>query len=135
VRSLADAERRGTAIAVGAPSVPIGAYTRAVLARLGARAILANVRSQEPDVAGIVAKLTQGAVDAGFVYVTDVRAAGGRLRAIPLPARVQPRAVYAAAVVRGTHHPREAHTFLRGLTSAAGRRALRAAGFEPPPPR
>src|SRR5437764_686034 len=64
VRSLADAERPGRAIAVGAPSVPIGAYTRTVLARLGARAILANVRSQEPDVAGIVAKLSQGAVDA-----------------------------------------------------------------------
>ena len=37
-------------------------------------AILANVRSNEPDVAGVVGKVAQGAVDAGFVYVTDVRA-------------------------------------------------------------
>ena len=37
-------------------------------------AILANVRSNEPDVGGVVGKVTQGAVDAGFVYVTDVEA-------------------------------------------------------------
>ena len=36
-------------------------------------AILANVRSEEPDVAGITGKLTQGAVDAGFLYASDVR--------------------------------------------------------------
>ena len=56
------------------------APTRATCsARLGsdqAAAIRANVRSNEPDVAGIVGKVAQGAVDAGFVYVTDVRGAG-----------------------------------------------------------
>jgi molybdate transport system substrate-binding protein len=136
VRTLSGAERPGTAIAVGAPSVPVGAYTATVLARLGprpARAILANVRSREPDVAGIVAKLTQGAVDAGFVYATDVRAAGGRLRAIELPAQAQPRVVYAAAVVRGARHTAAARAFVRGLTAGVGRRALLAAGFDPPP--
>ena len=51
------------------------------------KAILANVRSNEPDVKGIVGKLTQGAADAGFVYVTDVNAAGGELKAIKLPNR------------------------------------------------
>ena len=135
LQSLAGAERPGTKIAVGSPTVPIGAYTATVLARLGpaaAAAIRANVRSREPDVAGIVAKLTQGAVDAGFVYVTDVRAAGGRLLAIRLPARAQPRVVYAAAVVRGSDHASEARAFIAGLTSGAGRRALLAAGFEPP---
>ena len=54
-----------------------------MLARLPAaqeKAILANVRSSEPDVKGIVGKLTQGAADAGFVYVTDVNATDGDLR-------------------------------------------------------
>ena len=36
------------------------------------------MRSNEPDVKGIVGKLTQGAADAGFVYVTDVNAAERR---------------------------------------------------------
>ena len=35
--------------------------------------------------AGVVGKLSQGAVDAGFVYITDVKAAGGKLTAIELP--------------------------------------------------
>ena len=69
-------------LAIGSESVPIGSYTREVLSRLpgdeGER-ILANVRSNEPDVKGIVGKLTQGAADAGFVYVTDVNAAGDSL--------------------------------------------------------
>ena len=44
------------------------------------------MRSNEPDVKGIVGKLTQGAVDAGFVYVTDVNATNGQLQAMELPA-------------------------------------------------
>ena len=43
------------------------------------------MRSNEPDVKGIVGKLTQGAADAGFVYVTDVNATNGKLKAITLP--------------------------------------------------
>jgi molybdate transport system substrate-binding protein len=134
VRSLADATEPGVSVAVGAPGVPVGDYARAGLRRLGgpvARALEANVRSQEPDVAGIVAKLARGAADAGFVYATDVRAARGRLREVALPPRARATAVYAAAVVRGARHPARAREFVRGLRAAQGRRALRAAGFEP----
>jgi molybdate transport system substrate-binding protein len=136
VRSLADLVRPGTTIAIGSESVPIGAYARELIGRLGharASAILANVRSSEPDVKGIVGKLAQGAVDAGFVYVTDVRAASGRLSAIALPPRLQPQVVYAAAVVRGARHPQAARRFVAGLLHGAGAEELRAAGFEPPP--
>jgi molybdate transport system substrate-binding protein len=136
VRSLADLERPGVTIAAGSGSVPVGSYTRQVLRRLPrARAdrILANIRSNEPDVAGVVGKLTQGAVDAGFVYVTDVRATGGKLRAIELPVSLQPHVAYAAAVVRGTKHHDDAAKFVSGLQTGDGRTALAKAGFEPPP--
>ena len=136
VRSLEDLRTPGMRLAVGAESVPVGAYTRAVLSRLPegvSSAILANVRTEEPDVAGIVGKLTQGAVDAGFVYVSDVRASGGRLRAIELPASLQPEVAYGVAVVRGTDRREQARAFVDGLLEGAGRRALDAAGFEPPP--
>jgi molybdate transport system substrate-binding protein len=137
VRSLADLARPGTTVVTGSSSVPVGSYTTQLLDRLPAaqrRRILANVRSREPDVAGIVGKLSQGAADAGFVYATDVRAAGGRLRAIELPARLLPRVAYAAAVVRRTGHRVDAQRFVRGLLAGAGQAALRAAGFTPPPP-
>jgi molybdate transport system substrate-binding protein len=135
VKSIADLAKSGITIAAGAATVPIGSYTRDVLRRLGgaeAQAIERNIRSNEPDVAGIVAKVAQGAVDAGFVYVTDVRAAKGRLIGIPLPARLQPRVTYGAAVVTGAPHPAEARAFVAGLRSGAGGRALRDAGFGAP---
>lgn len=134
INSLADLAKPGVTIAVGSPSVPIGAYTRTVLARLGAterQAILANVRSNEPDVTGIVGKLTQRAVDAGFVYVTDARAA--HLRAIELSASLQPSVAYAIAIVRGTTHSAQANEFIQGLLNGQGATALREAGFAPPP--
>ena len=135
VRSLADAGRAGMKVAIGAKGVPVGDYTRDVLGRLGPEgaAILRNVRSEEPDVKGIVAKLTQSAADAGFVYITDVNATKGALRAIELPASAQPRVVYAVAAVKGTRHPDEAKAFIDGLLSGRGEQALRSAGFEPPP--
>jgi len=76
-----------------------------IASRLGA---VKDRRRIEPDVSGVVGKVSQGAVDAGFVYVTDVRAAGGRLHPIELPARLQPKVVYAAAVVKDTAHRPEA---------------------------
>jgi len=135
VRSLADAAKRGVTIAIGSASVPIGAYTRQVLANLGPQgaAILKNVRSEEPDVKGVVGKLTEGAVDAGFVYITDVNATEGQLHAIDLPRDASPTVAYGIAVVRGAKHPQAAQKFVDGVLSATGQRRLRAAGFEPPP--
>ena len=133
----ADSDVRGlddlgpdVALAIGAEGVPIGDYTRTVLGRLPAArraAILRGVRTEEPDVAGIVGKLTQGAVDAGFVYATDVQ---DGLVAVTLPDALQPEVVYKAAVVRGASQAEAARDFVRGLPGAA---ALRDAGFLPPP--
>jgi molybdate transport system substrate-binding protein len=137
VASLADLARPGVKVAMGAASVPVGSYTRKVLSGLpGAesKAILGNVRSNEPDVAGVVGKVTQSAVDAGFVYITDVDATDGRLKAIELPSSLQPQVAYGVAVVKGAKHPKQAQEFIDGLLSGAGQKALHAAGFEPPPP-
>jgi molybdate transport system substrate-binding protein len=136
IRSVGDLARQGVSVAIGSASVPIGSYTREVLSRLPGSektAIMANVATQEPDVAGIVGKLTQGAVDAGFTYVTDVDATQGQLKAIPLPARLQPSVTYAATVVNGTNHRGQAQAFIHGLLRGAGAKALREAGFGPPP--
>lgn len=138
IASLGDLARDDVTLAVGSPAAPVGGYTRAVLDELPReqrRAILANVRSEEPDVAGVTGKLVQGAVDAGFLYASDVRAADGKLKAIELPADLRPRVTYAAAVVKGTRHPDEARAFVAGLRDGAGARALTDAGFQPPPGR
>jgi molybdate transport system substrate-binding protein len=136
ITRIEELERPGIAIAMGSPSVPVGAYTAKVLAGLSAAAraaIMRNVRSREPDVAGVIGKLTQGAVDAGFVYVTDVKATKGKAQAVELPAALRPDVVYEAAVVKGTKHADRARAFVRGLLSGKGAAALRSAGFAPPP--
>jgi molybdate transport system substrate-binding protein len=136
VRSLAGLAGPGVDVAIGSRSVPVGAYTRDLLRRLPReeeRAILSNVRSNEPDVKGVVGKLTQGAVDAGFVYRSDVVATAGRLRDVRLPVRLEPRVVYAAGVVRGARQPDPARRYIRGLVEGRCARALRRAGFAPAP--
>jgi molybdate transport system substrate-binding protein len=138
VSALEDLERPGVDVIVGAESVPVGDYTRKVLGRLGARrarAILANARSNEPDVKGVVGKLTQGVGDAGFVYASDVKAAGGRLEAIELPAELEPTATYAAGVVSASEQRDAAEAFVDDLLAGGCHEALLAAGFgEPPAP-
>lgn len=136
VSSIADLAEPGTSIVIGDPSVPVGSYTREVLARLPAaerRAILANVRSEETEVSSVVAKLAAGAADAGFVYVTDVEAAGGELESVSIPAGLQPEVAYAAAVVSDSDEPQLAQRYLDGMLEGAGERELRRAGFLPPP--
>jgi molybdate transport system substrate-binding protein len=136
INSLDDLTEPGTTIAMGAPTVPVGSYTREVLGKLPPdqrTAVFANVRSEEPDVSSIAGKLTQGAVDAGFVYVTDVAASDDELKAIQLPADLQPDVEYGAAVVTGAKNPQGARQFIDGLLAGDGAAALREAGFKPPP--
>ena len=134
IDSVDDLARPGVKVAIGSESVPVGKYARTVVGRLGGRGrpILANVRAQEPDVKGVVGKVSQRAVDAGFVYVTDVTAADGRVRAVELPDDLQPVVNYGAAVVRGARPPDAARRYVEGLTRGDGARILREAGFEAP---
>lgn len=136
ITALSQLAEPGVTLAVGAPTVPVGAYTREVLGRIAiGDAILERVRSAEPDVTGIVGKLTQGAVDAGFVYASDVEAAGGALRAVELPPVVEPDVAYAAAVVEGAAEPEPARAFVDDLRAGACADALARAGFGPAPRR
>ena len=124
-------------LVIGAEGVPVGDYTRAVLSKLPSKAgqqILSKVRSEEPDVKSIVAKLVTGAADAGFVYASDVDATGGELGAEELPAELQPEVDYGIAVVSGSDNPEAAQEFIDGLLDGAGRDALLDVGFHTPEP-
>jgi len=138
ISGLPDLGLGGVQLAIGAEGVPAGDYAREVVGRLPParrRAVLANVRSEEPDVGGVVGKLTQGAADAGFLYVTDVKAAEGQVKAIELPRDLQPSVEYGVAVVKGAEEAPAAREFVEGLLDGVGREAMRDAGFEPPPGR
>jgi molybdate transport system substrate-binding protein len=132
IKSINDLAKPGTKLVIGSETVPVGSYTRQVLGRLPSgeqQQIMDNVRSNEPDVKGVVGKLTQGAADAGFVYRTDL--ADG-LKAVTLPHDLQPVVEYGAGVVKGAKNADMAQQYLDGLTSGPCADALRSAGFGSP---
>jgi molybdate transport system substrate-binding protein len=132
IHGLGQLAHEDVKVAIGSESVPIGSYTREVLDRLpGAtgEAILRRVHSNEPDANGIIGKLIQKAADAGFVYVSDVNATDGALRAIELPQGVRPAVTYAAGVVEGAKRRDEAKAFIDDMIGGRCADALARAGF------
>jgi molybdate transport system substrate-binding protein len=73
-----------------------------------------------------------GAADASLTYNTDVSAAGGKLKGIELPAKLQPTVAYGGGVVDGAPHPSAAQKYIAAVTSGACQQALRGAGFGAP---
>jgi molybdate transport system substrate-binding protein len=137
LRSVASL-RRGAQrrLAIGAEDVPIGAYTRKLLDRMGLASILKrHVVSNEPNVSGITSKVALGSADAGFAYASDARAAGDRVRAIDLPASAQPPIQYLMCAVRRPGvNTRAAQAFIDKVTGEAGQRTLSRWGFGLPAP-
>jgi molybdate transport system substrate-binding protein len=132
IESADDLSADGVRLVVGAEGVPIGDYTRTVLANLGLTEVLENVVSNEEDVKGVVGKITSGAADAGFVYVTDARAGGDDVAAIELPEEAQAVVRYPIAVVSGSENAEAAQAFVDLVLGEDGREALAAAGFGEP---
>jgi molybdate transport system substrate-binding protein len=130
VSSVYDLRRSGVKLIVGTPTVPVGAYTRQILDSLGiTQAVMANVVDQEPDVKGIVAKIALGEADAGFVYKTDAKPAGKKVKTVLIPRWAQPPIRYEIGIVRKSEHRAAAAAFIKRVTSLRGRRLLVTAGF------
>ena len=132
LRSVYDLRRVGVKLLVGAATVPVGAYARTALARLGLTRVLDAVVSEESDARSILGKVGLDEADAGFVYATDARAFAGRVKVIALPAKAQPEVRYAVAVVKSSGNRAVAVAFVRRLLSKAGQAKLAAAGFVAP---
>ena len=132
ITSGQDSAKPGVKVVVGAEGVPIGDYTRQVLATMGAEDVLANVVSNEEDVKGVLAKVASGDADAGFVYVTDAKAAGDEVETIELPDSAQAKVEYPIAILTDAAHMDAAQEFVNLVMSDEGQQKLRDAGFGPP---
>jgi molybdate transport system substrate-binding protein len=135
LRSVYGLRAGGHRLAVGAPDVPIGGYTRTVLEKMGLSSILSSNRvSQETEVSSIVSKVALGTAEAGFAYITDAKIASGRVETIALPRRAQPPVRYQICRVRRQGaQTSAADSFIERVVGVEGRRVLRAAGFGLPP--
>jgi molybdate transport system substrate-binding protein len=139
IASPSDLSRPGLKLVIGAGTVPIGAYTRAVLGNLDSlygggysTKVLANVVSEEDSVESVLSKVRLGEADAGFVYVTDSISAGSDVKVIDLPPEGQAVATYPIAVVKASNQAGMARRFVEFVLSAPAQDALRRAGFGPP---
>jgi molybdate transport system substrate-binding protein len=129
----------GTRLVIEVAGIPLGDYTRTLLARLEAVAgpgfaerALANVVAEEQVVDDVAARLLAGEADAGVLYATDVAARAPRLRAIEVPAAAAVAATYAACVTTSSDAPERATAWVDGLTTSPALDAMRDAGFAPP---
>ncbi len=135
IDSIDDLLDPGVDLVICAAGVPCGDYTLKLLGKLPPAerdALRTNVRAEESDVKGVIGKVAQGAADAGFAYASDAVAAGDDIRAVEIPAALEPAVAYAVTVVDGAAEPAAAEEFIAGLLDGAGAEALAAAGFLPP---
>ena len=125
---LADLARADVATVLEDPSVPAGAYSQQVLAKAG---VTVKPKSLELDVKSALAKVTSGDADAAIVYVTDVRAAVGKVIAVVIPDNQNILATYPIAILKATKNHAIAAAFVQEVVSGRGHDALLAAGFYP----
>jgi molybdate transport system substrate-binding protein len=133
ITSVADITKPGVKLVICNATVPCGDYARTAFANLGITAeAMKNVASQTTDVTQTVAQVALGQADAGFVYVTDARAANGRVSVIRLPAKAKPEAEDYIAVVKAAKDRARAGAFVKTVLSPRGQAKLQAAGFGKP---
>jgi molybdate transport system substrate-binding protein len=140
ITSLQDLSTKPLKLVIGSETVPVGTYTRTVLANLDAvygtgysQAVLGKVVSNEDSVTSILTKVQSGEADAGFVYLTDSLAAGTQVNTITLPADAQAVAKYPIAAVKASTQMRVAQEFVDFVLTDVSQALLQRAGFGPPP--
>jgi molybdate transport system substrate-binding protein len=122
----------GTRLVIEVAGVPLGDYTRAMLARLGAgfaERALANVVAEEQMVDAVAARLLDGGADAGVLYATDVAARTPALRAIELPPAATVAVTLVAGVTTAARDRLRATLWIDDLAAPAARAILRDASF------
>ncbi len=129
VSSLADLAAPSVKVAVCQPAVPCGVVAATVFAKAGLRV---KAATQEADVKAVLTKVMLGEVDAGVVYVTDVRAAGDRVTGIEIPVDVNASTDYPIAVLNSAPHKALGDAFAAYVLSEAGATVLADSGFAKP---
>jgi molybdate transport system substrate-binding protein len=125
---LADLAKPGLVIALCGPTVPCGRYAAEAMTKAGATMPAA---SQEPDVKAVLTKVSLGEADVGIVYVTDVKAAAGKVQGVPIPEPGNVVARYPIAVLAHAPNPAGGVAFVAFVLSAEGQRVLATFGFLP----
>src|SRR5215470_3313796 len=129
VTSVNDLAKKSVKVALCQPQVPCGAVAAEVFKNTG---ITVKPVTLQPDVKSVLTQVELGNVDAGMVYVTDVLAAGSKVKDVTIPDSENASTLYPIASIKGSKHASIAEAFVAYVLSPAGQSVLTAAGFQKP---
>lgn len=131
LRALGDLARPDVVTVLCAPEVPCGRIAARAFEQAG---VTVAPRSLEENVKGVVAKVALGEADAGIAYVTDVRAAAGKVDGVSFPGADAPTltSAYPMAVLSEAAEKAAAKEWIAYVRSAPGQRVLADHGFLAP---
>lgn len=129
IASVNDLAKNGVKVALCQSQVPCGATAQKVFTNAK---ITVKPVTQEVDVKSVLSKVELGEVDAGVVYVTDVRSAGSKVKGTTIPESVNASTSYPIAALTKAQNAAAARTFVAYVLSSQGASVLTADGFEKP---
>jgi molybdate transport system substrate-binding protein len=129
IATVADLAKSGVKVALCQAQVPCGATAEQVFTN--AKVKVTPV-TEEADVKSVLAKVTTGEVDAGVVYVTDVRSAGTKVKGVEIPDAVNASTEYPIAALTHAPNAAGAKAFVDYVLSPAGLSVLSQDGFQAP---
>lgn len=129
IASVADLAKPEVSVVVCAPQVPCGAAAAKIESAAG---VALRPVSEESAVADVLGKVVSGQADAGLVYVTDAKTAGGAVTSVAIPQSAEAVNSYPIAVLAEANNPAAARLFVDLVTGPQGRQALAEAGFAGP---
>jgi len=129
IHDLGDLTAPGLQVVTCAAPVPCGAATQEVEQAAG---VTLRPVSEEQSVTDVLGKVESGQADAGLVYVTDVRGAGGKVDGVAFDAARRAVNTDPIGVVHGSANADLARSFSAYVRSEDGQKVLAAAGFGAP---
>ncbi len=139
IRELADLAHPGVRLVLPGPAVPAGEYSRRAIALLGStpgwppdyeQRVLANIRSNEDNVRGVLGKVLLGEADAGIVYRSDLTSpSAAPLAWLEFPPAARVMASYPLAALTSSANLTLARRFVHFVCSPEGRAILARHGF------
>jgi molybdate transport system substrate-binding protein len=129
ITQLSDLAKSSEKVVLCAAAVPCGVTARQVFSNAK---IKVTPVSNELDVKSTLAKVTLGEADAGLVYVTDVLAAGSKVKGIEIPDSLNASTEYPIATLTASKNAALAAAFQSFVLGSSGSTALTSAGFQKP---
>ena len=126
VTGFQDLARDGIRLVMCAKQVPCGAAAATVAGKAG---VTLRPVSEENAVTDVLGKVISGEADAGLVYVTDVKSAGGKVDSISIPEADAAVNSYPITALAGAKDKESAKAFVDLVTGPEGQQVLAKAGF------